>query len=415
MATELTMPKLGLTMVDGKIVEWKKKEGEAVQKGEILFVIETEKVTYEFEAPVGGTLGRILVSEGETVVVGTVVSHILQPGETASELPTPMAETKPAAAPLGSGTASAGDEAYVLVQKSTSGDQGKDRIKISPVARKMAEECRLDIARIVGTGPEGRIVKEDIEKAVAQAKSKPTVKQAAPAQVSAGKVTLKPLSGMRRTIARRMSQSFQTIPHFWFQATTDVTKIKELRERLLPLIEAKTGLRLTLTDVLIRITARTLEELPIFNSRWTDNGIELIGDINIGVATGVADGLLVPVIRNANRKSLEEITVIRSDLVKRARAGKLGIDELTGSTFTINNFGTTPGIIGGNTIINPPEVAILAFASIGEQPVVFNGQIVARSIMNMTMAADHRVLDGVVVGQFLGRVKQLIENPLLLL
>ena len=279
----------------------------------------------------------------------------------------------------------------------------------------MAEEHSLDISKITGTGPDGRIVKEDIYKAIEEAKNKPIQAKTASEKALPGRVTLKPLSGMRRTIARRMSQSFQTIPHFWVHARVEATKLREMREQLMPRIEAKTGQRLTYTDLLIKMIARALEDFPNVNSRWTDNGIELLEDINIGVATAVSEGLIVPVIRTANKKSLIEITAVRSDLVQRGRAGKLGIDELTGSTFTLTNIGISAGITGGNPIINPPEVAILGISPIADQAIVVDGQVVARLCLNMTLAIDHRVLDGVIAAEFLSRMKELIENPLLLI
>lgn len=415
MATEVTMPKLGLTMVEGKVVEWRKKQGEVVEKGEILFVIETEKVTFEVEAPTSGILENIIVLEGETVPIGTVVAYILQPGETLTGVPARVkgkaAETPGAAAvcqavPL---RAQSGKEAAMP-------EVGDGRLKISPVARKLAEDHGVDISKVIGTGPDGRIVKEDILRAIEEAKgklplTKPGVREALPARAK-----LLPLSGMRRAIARRMSQSFQTAPHFWIQAKVDATMLKETREKLLPSIEKEVGHRLTYTDLIIKIVTRTLEDFPIFNSRWTDDGIEVLEDINIGVATSVPDGLIVPVLREANKKSLAEIIRARADIVSRGREGKLAIDEMTGSTFTITNMGmASGGITSINAILNPPEAAILALGPITEEPAVVDGQVVPRLCLNLTLAIDHRVLDGFIAAQFLGRIKELIEQPLLLL
>jgi pyruvate dehydrogenase E2 component (dihydrolipoamide acetyltransferase) len=413
MATEVTMPKLGLTMVDGKIVEWRKNEGEVVEKGKILFVIETEKVTYEVEAPTSGILGNIVVPVGETVPVGTVVAYILQPGEILAEVP---AKEKAAKTPV---TAVVPEVVFAIPtprEEAAITGVSTGRVKISPVARKLAEEHGIDISQVMGSGPDGRIVKEDIMKAVEEAKSKPAIARPAAEEILPTRAKLLPLSGMRRTIARRISQSFQTAPHFWIQAKVDATKLKEAREQLLPSIEKETGQRLTYTDLIVKIVARVLEDYPIFNSRWTDNGIELLEDINIGVATSVPDGLIVPVLRQVNIKSLTEITRTRADIVSRGREGKLGIDEMTGSTITITNLGVASGgIIGGNPILNPPEVAIIALGPIAEEPAVVDGQVVPRLCLNLTLAIDHRVLDGFIAAQFLGRIKELIEQPLLLL
>jgi pyruvate dehydrogenase E2 component (dihydrolipoamide acetyltransferase) len=410
MAIEVKMPKLGLTMVDGKVVEWRKHEGETVEKGEILLVIETEKITYEYESPGSGILGKIVIPEGETVLVGSLLAYITQPGEKLLDLSQAGTAALKSTMLFAAVPSSASQP-----DKSTVNGATESRIKVSPVARKIAEEHCIDITGIAGSGPEGRIVKEDVYKAIEKAKDKPAGENWGQDAASTGRITLKPLSTMRRTIARRMSQSFQTIPHFWVEARADVTRLKELRDQILPSIEAKTGLRITYTDLFIKIVARTLEDFPDVNSRWTERGIELLEDINIGIATGVSDGLIVPVIHNANKKSLAELTLIRADLVKRGRAGKLGLDELTGSTYTITNLGTSPGITRGNPIINPPEVAILGIAAISEQPAVVAGQVVPRLSMTMIMAIDHRVLDGVITAEFLGRLIELIENPFLLI
>lgn len=419
MAAEVTMPKLGLTMVDGKLVEWKKREGQEVEKGEIILVIETEKVTYEVEAPASGTLGKIVVPEGDTVPVGEVLAYILQPGETLAELPAKAKAGKKVETPAAEAAASAPAPTSTTVQprEGAIGEMGGGRLRISPLARKLAEEHGVDVSGITGTGPAGRIVQEDILRAVEQAKvgeAKPASAREATAEgLLPTRAKLLPLTGMRRTIARRMSLSFQTAPHFWAQTQVDATNLIQARETLMPAIEAKTGLRLTYTDLLVMVVAHALEEYPIVNSRWTEEGIEVLEDINIGVATNVEDGLIVPVIRQANKQSLSEITSVRADLVERGRKGKLGVDEMTGGTFTITNV----GMLGGDStfpIINPPEAAILATGTIAEKAMVQGGQVVARPCQSLTLAIDHRVLDGAIAAQFLSKVREMIEQPLLL-
>ena len=411
MAIEVTMPKLGLTMVEGKIVEWRKEEGDNVEKGEILFVIETEKITYEYESPASGILGKIVVPVGDTVPVTTIVAYILKPGEKMADIPVKAKEAITDAP----GKAAAPTTVSVSSQPEKEATPAGEKIKVSPLARKLAEESGIDISKVTGTGPEGRIVKEDILRAVEEAKTtKPTAKPATEA-ILPSKTTLVPLTGMRRTIAQRMSQSFQTAPHCWVHTRVDATRLEEAREQLLPTIEKQTGIRLTYTDLLVKILALALEDYPILNSRWTDNGIELMGDINIGVATNVPDGLVVPVIHQANKKSLAEITRSREDIVSRAREGKLGLDEMTNGTITLTNVGvTTAGIVGVYQILNPPEAAILGLGPIAEEPMVVDKQVVARPCINFTLAFDHRILDGFTAAQFMGRIKELVEQPLLL-
>lgn len=413
MATEVTMPKLGLTMVEGQIVEWKKKVGEPVVKGEILFVIETEKAIVEIEAPASGILGKILVPEGETRPIGEVLAHILQPGETLSEIFVKARDEKKVIAPLDQTIVNAVSTTTQRVEGVVTTEASRGKVKISPVARNIAKEHSVDISRVKGTGPEGRIVKEDILKVIDEAKSKLGEAKTVTEQASVIKAKLLPMSGMRRTIARRMSDSFQT-PHFWVMQQANATKLKEVRDQLMPSIEAKAGQRLTYTDLIIKIVGRALEDYPIINSRWTDSGIEVLEDINIGLATSVDKGLIVPVVRQANKKSIAEITKARVDIVSRGREGRLGIEEMTGSTITITNMGMVD-VEAGFPILNPPEAAILAIGSIKERPFVENGQVVAVLSLNLTLAIDHRVLDGFLGTQFLNRIKQLIEQPLLLL
>ena len=218
---------------------------------------------------------------------------------------------------------------------------------------------------------------------------------------------------MRRTIARRMSESFQT-PHFWMSKPASAVRLKEARERLLPAVERDTGQRLTYTDLIVKAVARALESFPGINAYWTAEGIELLEDINVGLAASVQDGLIVPVIRQANLKSIAEITRIRSDLVARGREGKLGLDELAGSTITITNLGMA-GIEYGYPIINPPEASIIALGAIKERPFVVDGQVAPVLSLNITLGIDHRILDGFIAAQFLNRIVELIEDPLLLL
>lgn len=394
MPTKLTMPKLGLTMTEGTIVEWRKKEGEHVEKGEIIYVLETEKISYEVEAPESGILAKIIAKEGDIVPVGGLVAYILQPGEELPEMPEVAARTVEVAR----------KEAVATKVKETR------ELKASPVARRIAEENSIDLSTIVGTGPEGRIVREDVLRAMEEKKA---AIQAATAKAPQ-KEKLIPLTTTRKTIAQRMTQSFQTAPHFWENVEVDVTELKKMHQELMPTIEKETGIRLTLTDLLIKIVVKAIEDNPEINATWTDEGIKILGDVNIGIAAAAPEGLIVPVMHKANEKSLKEITIARADLVTKAREGKLSLDEITGGTFTFNNVGML-GIAGVKSILNPPEAAILSTGTIMDKPTVVNGQIVIRPIMGMDITIDHRVLDGASCARFLMRVKELIEQPLLIL
>jgi len=410
MPTAVIMPKLGLTMVEGQIIEWRKNEGDRVEKGEILFVIETEKVTYEVEAPESGLLAKVLVPAGETRPIGETLAYIVQPGETLAETPVKAPPPRSAAQVQPS------PEPAVVPAGPESGGPSREsaeKIKISPVAKKIAEEHGLDITLVKGTGPQGRIVKEDVLRAVEEAQKPVAAPPAQAAEAGPPRSRLVKPGGMRRTIARRMSESFQT-PHFWMSKSAFAVRLKEARERLLPAVERDTGQRLTYTDLIVKAVARALESFPGVNAYWTAEGIEMLEEINVGLATSVPDGLIVPVIRQANLKSLAEITKIRSDLVTRGRDGKLGLDELAGSTITITNLGMA-GIEYGYPIINPPEASIIALGAIKERPFVVDGQVAPLLSLNITLGIDHRILDGFIAAQFLNRVVELIEDPLLLL
>lgn len=394
MATKVTMPKLGLTMTEGRIVEWRKKEGETVEKGEILYVIETEKVTFEVEAPESGILARIVAKEDEVVSVGGVVAYILQPGEELTGL-AEITETK---------------EVVPALLETAAPQEARTRwwegIKISPVARKMAEEHGIDISTIKGTGPGGRIVREDMEPAIKAAGTAP----AAPVPTR-GKI--EPMSSMRRVIARRMIESWQQTPHFQLTLEVDATQLIQARQALLEDVEKETGRRVTLTDLLIKIVARALQDFPDMNVSYTPEGILVLADIDIGLVADTGEGLVVPVVRQANQKSLAEVTRARADLTTRARDSKLSLDEMTGSSFTISNLGMYP-IDQFSAIINPPEAAILAVGRTVDKPVVEDGEIVIRARMILTLGIDHRCLDGVIGARFLGRLRDIIEDPALL-
>ncbi len=401
MATEVIMPKLGLTMQDGKIIKWLKKEGDTVKLGDLLYELETEKITYQVEANAAGILGKITVPEGETVPVGTVVGYIIQPGETLDES---ILAKAPAVEAAPSEEVSKQPEWELPEQP---GEEAK--VKASPLARRVAREKGIDISRVVGTGPSGRIIREDVEQAAEKGTGAAAVGGDA-LESREAEDKLVPLTGMRATIARRMSQAFHDIPHFWQTVEADTTELSKARAQLISKIEEETRERLSLSDLMVKAVARALRENPHINANFTKEGILLRAHVNVGLAVAVERGLIVPVIRNADRRDLADFVRCRAELVNKARNGKLLPDDISGGTFTFTNLGMF-GIDSGDSIINPPEVAILFVGRIIEKPVVMNGEIVPRPMISMTLGIDHRALDGVMGARFLTRVKDLIESP----
>ena len=397
MAIEVILPKIDEAMKEGTILEWKRREGEQVEKGDILYVLETEKVTWEVEAPESGILSRPIFNAGDVVPVGTVVALILQPGEEPPETQTrPKADTSESPVPP---TGREAQEVPELVKAATA-------TRASPVAKRIAKEHGIDLSLIKGTGPEGRITKEDIMQAVEQAPQS--------GAATAVHREIVPFSSMRRTIARRMSESFRTAPHFYLSMEVDVKELSYVREKLIPQIEKTQGLRLTYTDLLVKVTAQALEEHPEINVTISEDGIKRLNDVNLGLAIAVEQGLIVPVIRQANTRSLVEIVAIRADLTRRASQGKIGLDEMRDSSITLTNLGMFD-VDQFDAIINPPESCILAVGRITDKPVADQGQVVIRPRMNLTLSIDHRVLDGVSGSRFLHRIKELIEQPMLMI
>jgi len=396
MAVAVIFPKLDEAMTSGKIVRWLKNEGDHVEKGEVILEIESEKTSFELEAEASGILSNITAREGDEVPIGTAIAYILQPGEKAPEAKTPVKaeakeeKSKPTARTEAPEAAPAAKE-----------------VKASPLARNIAKEHGVDLSLVTGTGPGGRITKEDVlnfvEAGGAAASPAP---QKAPAVAEAETV---PLSTMRDVIARRMIESFQT-PHFYLTVEVDAQELQRTRQLLLPVIEARTGVRLTLTDLLIKIAARALERNPALNCSYANGSLKRFKYIDIGLVTSVEGGLMVPVIKDANNKSVAEIAQARAELVQKARERTLSKEEMTGSTFTISNMGMYD-IDQFSAIIQPPEAAILAVAKVAEKVVARNGEMVIRPMMNLTLSIDHRILDGALGAQFLRTMKGYIEDP----
>jgi pyruvate dehydrogenase E2 component (dihydrolipoamide acetyltransferase) len=391
MATTVIMPKLGLTMTEGTIERWLKQEGDRVEKGEPLVEIITEKINFQYESPASGILRKILHHEGETVPVTTPIAIIAEEGEAVAEGEMVKPEV-PVEVPL-----------PAAVQRESK--EPSKRIFVSPIARKMAQEKGIDLSSIKGSGPMGRIIKIDVfkaaEKGVASPMQRPSEK-------------LIPLKGIRRVIAKRMTESFQNIPHFYLSLEIDMTSCLALHEQLREEVERRTKLRLTLTDLLVKVTASTLKEHPIINSRIEGDQIHLIEEINIGVAIALEDGLIVPVIHYADQKSLTDIASTLRDLTQKAKEGKLSLEDVGGGTFTLSNMGML-GIDKFNAIINPPECSILGVGRTVEKPVFHGGEIKVRPMAWFSLSSDHRIVDGATAARFLNHTKRLIENPAFLL
>ena len=406
MPVEIVMPKLGLTMTEGLIVEWRKKEGDPVTKGDILFVLETEKVTYEVEAPEDGTIGKILVKEQETVPVGALVAYLLRPGESAAAI-----TAAPAAAPRAEAASPAPASASAAAAAPAAPAGG--RVKATPLAKKLAKEYGIDLAAMGGTGPGGRILREDVEKAKDSGVKAPAASAPA-AAAPAAEEKLVPFTGMRRTIAKKMLQSKLEAAQTYMSNTVDASNLQRYREALLPFVEKKYGVRLTITDLMMKVTGAALREHPVVNTRWTEKGILYLPEVHMGMAMALDEGLIVPVIKSINAKSLGQIAVDRTALIKKGKTNSFLPDDIKGSTFTLSAMGMF-GIEQFTAIINQPENAILGVAAIIDKPVVEKGQIVIRPMMNVNLSYDHRTIDGAEAGKFMQTLKAFIEDPVMIL
>jgi len=400
MATSVLMPKFGLTMTEGKIVEWRKKQGDEVKKGDILFIFETEKVTYEAEATESGILGKILMRADETASVGAIVAYIIQPGEKIPEVAVPPPGPPEAIAEAKEGITARGRTSVV--------DQHRTRLKATPKARKLAKKYNIDLKLVRGSGLGGRIHRIDVERA----KEEREKGLAALAKPPAGKLVK--FTGMRKIIAQKMLQSKTQAAQAYMGHAVDASKILESRKIWLPIVEREAGVRLTITDLMMKITTAAIEIHPIMNTQWTDEGILWIEDIHMGMALALDEGLIVPVIWNINHKKLSEIAKMRVELVQKGRNGQLTPDDMKGSTFTLSAMGMY-GLEEFLAIINQPESAILGVGAIIDKPVVVNKEIIIRPIMKITLSYDHRVIDGAKAGQFMMTLKEFIENPISIL
>ena len=430
MAEFVLMPKMGLTMTEGFLTNWRKSEGDTVYKGDVLFDVETDKLTNEFEAKTSGFLRKILVNE-ETVKILVPVAIIGTEDEDISEL------LKQA---VGEAEAAPEKEEAPIKEAVPTAAKIKDRVKISPRAKKTAQELNVDYNMVTGTGPDGAITEDDIRKF---AEEKPKNKISPTAAVVARQLSVdtekihkdtrimkedvvkykldenltkyadpqeyrSTMSTMRKVIAQRMLESVQISPTVSFNIKIDTTALKKLRDEL------KDEAKVSYTDIMVKIVSKVLMDFPLLNSTVDGNVIVTRNYVNMGVAVALPAGLLVPVVKFSNVKGLKDISKEVKDLGERAKTNKLTPDELTGGTFTISNLGMF-GIESFTPIINQPEVAILGVNAIVQEPVAINGEIVIKPMMNLSLTADHRVVDGAVAAEFMSKLKEYMEKPGLLL
>lgn len=387
MATRIVMPKLGLTMKEGIVTRWFKNEGDPVRIGEPVVEVMTKKITYKIESAAEGALLKVVAPKGKTLPIGGLLGVIGSPDENISDL-LMLAPENPAA----SGAVGAAPS--------------REAVKISPAARKLAEENGVDYARLVGTGPEGRITREDVQKAIARGAGpakEPSLADERPV------LKVLPYEGMRKAIGDHMARSWALAPKVTHHVEVEISALLALRGNVNSDLKEKD--RVSLTDFLVKAAARALEMRPEVNATLEGEEIKVLRDINIGVAIALENGLLVPVLKNANQKSLSAVSQELKKLVKRAKRNKLEPDEMAGGTFTITNVGAYGSVDWFTPIINQPESAVLGVGRVIEKPVVVDGQIAIRPTMGLSLSFDHRVIDGGPAAEFLAVLISLIEKP----
>jgi pyruvate dehydrogenase E2 component (dihydrolipoamide acetyltransferase) len=419
MAIEVTMPQMGADMTEGTLVKWFKQVGERVERGEMIAEIETDKANVELEAFESGTLIKQVVNEGDLVPVGEVIALLGEAGEAA-----PEAQAEPATAAerpatrRGTGEprppAPAPGSASVATQTPRSSSAG-ERVRISPVAKRIADDNAVDISTLSGSGPGGRILRRDVEAALekkpvaaAAAEEGPAVKASPTPSPAPAAGTVEPLTRIRQTIARRMSQSKQQQPHYYLTLDVDMTAAMAFRAQFNG--AADEDHRATINDLVVKACAIALGRHPKFTARFTEEGLAFPGEINIDIGIALDEGLIAPSLLDCGSKSLGQIAADSKSLIGRAKANKLRADEYGQGVFTITNLGAygVETLIG---IINPPQAAILGAGSVMPKPVVIDDQVVVRQVMKVALSADHRVTDGIEGAQFIKEIQRLLENP----
>jgi len=423
MPIEILMPALSPTMTEGNLAKWLKKEGEPVKPGDVIAEIETDKATMEVEAVDEGKLGKILVPEGsQGVKVNQTIALLLEEGEDASALAKAPAPAAKAAAPAPTPTASpAAPTAPATAAPAPKAAATGERVFASPLARRMAQQAGLDLSRVDGSGPHGRIVKADIDAALARGvpaapgapAAKPSPGAPAPAAPIVGlpAFTEVPHSMMRKVIARRLTESKRDAPHFYLTIDCNIDRLLQLRQEVNAKREKD---KISVNDFVIKASGLALRQVPTANASWTDNAARLYQAADVSVAVATPGGLITPIIRNADTKTLSVISSEMKDLAARARESKLKPEEYQGGTFSVSNLGMY-GIREFAAVINPPQGAILAVGAGEQRPIVKDNALAIATIMTCTLSVDHRVVDGVIGAEFLAAFKKLIEDPLTML
>jgi 2-oxoisovalerate dehydrogenase E2 component (dihydrolipoyl transacylase) len=422
---QIKMPQLGESVTEGTVEKWLKSEGDFVKRDEPLVEVVTDKVNAEIPSPFEGKLVKIAVTEGETVLVGAVIAQIEVAGAaTAPDLAEPARSDAPPpevpAGPATSRTGAAAPPAAHVAPAAPSRDG--DRARLSPAVRKLAAEHSIDAAALRGTGMGGRVTRDDVLAAVegggagAAPARTPEARPAAsaprapqPARIDGAREEVVKLGTMRRAIAEHMVRSLATSPHAWTLQEVDVTNLVRYREAEKEGFRARHGASLTYLPFVVQIVCDAIKEFPWLNSTWSDEGVVLKHYINLGIAVSIPDGLIVPVLKDADQRGFTDLVLSLSDMVERARSKQLKPDDVQGGTFTLNNTGAT-GSVASQPIINQPQAAILTTESIVKRPVVIGDGIAVRDMMNMCLSFDHRIVDGMMAGQFLGTIKKRLEN-----
>jgi pyruvate dehydrogenase E2 component (dihydrolipoamide acetyltransferase) len=419
MATNVLMEALSPTMEEGRLVEWKKREGDTVATGDVLAEVETDKAVMDLVARAPGVMLKHLVPAGTTLAVGKVVGVIGKAGEEISAAAVPAPASTPAAAGAAAPKAApvtptaVAQPAVAVPEPVAAVTTG--RIKASPLAKKIAADRGVDLARVQGSGPEGRVIARDLDQAVA-APAIPTAYR--PIAGEAASFTDVPLSQLRKTIAKRLAQSIGPVPTFYLTSEIDMERVWEAREALnagsaADRSEAGKASKISINDIIIKAVAAALRQHPACNAWWQDDRIRYWNDVHVSMAVAIEDGLITPVIRHADQKSLRQISAESRELAGRARERRLAPEEYTGGTFSVSNLGMFE-IDQFTAVINPPEAGILAVGGTVQKPVVQDGQVVVRRRMRVTLSCDHRVIDGATGAAFLKTLKLMLENPLAL-
>ena len=402
MAEVIKMPRLSDTMTDGVVAKWHKKVGDVVKEGDLLADIETDKATMEFEAFQEGVLLHIGVAETESAPVDSILAILGEKGEDVSNLLDSNNESKETPKKEEKNISSPANNSYNSSFETPKKSADNLLIKASPLAKKIAKEKGIDISQIKGSGENGRIIKRDLN----NFNTKTTEEKI----VSTNDMTMQPLSQMRKTIASRLSQSKFTAPHFYLTSEVDVENLISLRQNINQTLDEK----ISFNDIIIKAVAFSLRKHPNINVSWSEDNIILNENINIGVAIAVDEGLLVPVIKNADKNSILDISNKIKDFAERSRNKKINLEELSGNTFTVSNLGMF-GIDEFTAIINPPDACILAVGAIKQKPIVKNNEIAIGNIMKVTLSSDHRLVDGAEGAKFLKTLKTVLESPFLMI